>query len=639
MNQLKILLFILLIGTATPLLMANLPPVVSNATAQQRTDGSKIVDIYFDVEDAESDTLTITLSVSDDESATFTISPDSTNLSGDIGYGVIPGTGRHIIWSAGDETQIFDASTFVFKITADDHSLPVNWVYVQGGTFQMGQTGLSEPVHTVTVSDFAVCVHEVTQAEWLETMGSNPSSHQGSDNLPVDNINCYSAFVYCNQRSIDDGLTPCYTIGGSTDPADWGVVPTSQNAAWDAMTCDWNADGYRLLTEAEWEFAARGGNQSQGYIYSGSDNPDDVAWYTGNSGNQSHEVMTKAPNELGIHDMCGNMWEYGWDWYADAYMPGPQNNPTGPTTGQWRLLRGGTFSYTAPNIQIAYRNYQAPMNTHPTFGLRVGRSMEPRQTMASNWAIIEGGIFEMGSNLYPNDNCQPVHTVTLSTFAMCIHEVTQAEFTEIMGYNPSYHVSSNCPVEFVKYYEATYYCNLRSIDEGLEPCYSLNGSTDPYDWGSFPTTYNNLTWDTMTCDYSANGYRLPTEAEWEFAARGGNLSQGYQYSGGNDANVVGWYNGNSGGNSHAVMQKAPNELGLYDMSGNVYEMCTDWYSPTYYSVSPQNNPAGPDGGTYRSMRSSSWINSSEPFPPECRSGVYPGVQNDTIGFRVVRGGF
>jgi len=629
---------VLCITILTTALFANLPPVVSNVTAAQRTDGSKIVDIYYDVDDVENDTLTVTLLLSDDEGATFDISPGMTNLSGDTGFGVMPGTGKHIEWSAGDETQVYDASTFVFKVTADDHSLPTDWVYVQGGIFQMGAEGIAEPVHTVTLSDFAICAHEVTQAEWVETMGSNPSSHQGSDNLPVDNISCYSAFVYCNRRSMDDGLTPCYTINGTTDPDAWGSVPTSSNSTWDAIICNWNADGYRLLTEAEWEFAARGGNQSQGYIYSGSDNPGDVAWYTSNSGGQSHEVMTLAANELGIYDMCGNVWEYGWDWWDDNYMPSPQSNPTGPTSGQWRLLRGGTFSYTAPNILIAYRNFQAPMNTHCTFGLRVGRSMEPRQTMAANWAIIEGGTFQMGTDEYDVYE-GPVHTVTLSTFAMCVHEVTQAEFSEIMGYNPSNHVSSNYPVEYVRFYEAAVYCNMRSMDEGLTPCYILLDSTDPADWGSVPTTNKNATWDAMTCDYTANGYRMATEAEWEFAARGGNLSQGYLYSGSDDANEIGWYNGNSGGNSHAVMQKAPNELGLYDMSGNVYEMCTDWYNATYYSGSPQNNPTGPSGGTWRCMRSSSYINSTDPFPPVRRSSHYPGDQNDTIGFRVVRGGF
>ncbi len=637
MNQLKNFICILTILAATTGLFANLPPVVTNASAQQRTDGSKIVDIHFDVEDAENDTLTVTLFVSDDEGASFSITPDGANLSGDIGEGVMPGVGKHIVWSAGDETQIFDAGTFVFKVTADDHSLPADWVYVQGGTFQMGQEGLSEPVHTVTVSDFAICAHEVTQAEWVETMGSNPSAHQGNNNYPVDSVCWYDVIVYCNQLSMNDDLIPCYTINGSTDPADWGTVPTSQNATWDAVTCDWNADGYRMLTEAEWEFAARGGNQSQGYTYSGSNNPDEVAWYHENSGIQTHEVMTLAQNELGIFDMSGNVWEHVWDW-EDDYPVAPQFNPVGPVTGTDRRARGSNFNDTAYYIQIAWHQNFPPTYGTGTFGLRVGRSMGIRQTMASNWAIVEGGTFEMGIEDHDPSEV-PIHTVTVSTFAMCVHEVTQAEFSEIMGYNPSYQVSSNRPVEYVRFYEAVKYCNLRSMEEGMTPCYTINHSTDPNDWGGVPTTYNNSTWDTMTCDFTANGYRLPTEAEWEFAATGGNDSMGYTYCGGNNPNDVGWHGGNSSGYSHNVMQKQPNELGLYDMNGNVHEMCTDWYNATYYSVSPQNNPTGSEGGTWRSLKSSGWNNSSYAFYPQRRSSCYPGVQNDTIGFRVVRGGF
>ncbi len=320
-------------------------PVVTNVSVAQRTDGSMLVDINYDVTDEEGDALTISLNLSTDAGQTFSISPDPANMSGDIGEGILPGTGKHIEWNIGLESIALDNSNFMMKVVADDAPpLPENWAWVVGGTFEMGSTtGDSDetPVHSVTLSSFAMCNHEVTQAEWQATMGSNPSSWSGNPNRPVEQINWYAVIKFCNLKSMTDELTPVYSINGSTNPADWGAVPTSleNDVIWDAAICNWSANGYRIPTEAEWEYAARGGSLSQGYTYSGSNNLDIVAWHINNSGNNTHDVMQKTANELELFDMSGNVYEWCWDW-SGTYPSTDQNNPIGNSSGNSRRDSG-----------------------------------------------------------------------------------------------------------------------------------------------------------------------------------------------------------------------------------------------------------------------------------------------------------
>ncbi len=241
----------------------------------------------------------------------------------------------------------------------------IKMVFVEGGTFQMGDTwgdgGSDEkPVHTVTVDSFYIGKYEVTQPEYLLIMKNNPSHFTGGGDFfphPVEQVSWYDAVNFCNQLSIHEGLEPCYTIK-DTD-----------------VTCDFTKNGYRLPTEAEWEYAARGGNQSQGYKYSGSNNPDDVAWYSDNSGNQTHEVGTKQPNELGIYDMTGNVWEWCWDWYdSEYYSSSPQDNPKGPDSGTRRVLRGGGWLYrSGTRLGVANRSSDFPSYSHYDIGFRLVR--------------------------------------------------------------------------------------------------------------------------------------------------------------------------------------------------------------------------------------------------------------------------
>ena len=200
---------------------------------------------------------------------------------------------------------------------------------------------------------------------------------------------------------------------------------------------------------------------------------------------------------------------------------------------------------------------------------------------------VKGGTFTIGfSKDYVKGTREggmyrdvPSHRVTINDFYISKYEVTQKEFESIMGYNPSTFKGEKKPVETVNWFEAVKFCNLLSEKEGLSICYSITN-------------------ENVKCDFSANGYRLLTESEWEYAASGGHLSKNdYEYSGSNFADEVAWTKSNNGGETHDVGQNKPNELGIYDMSGNVTEWCWDWFAA--YSKEAKVNPRGPNTGTHR----------------------------------------
>ena len=232
-----------------------------------------------------------------------------------------------------------------------------------------------------------------------------------------------------------------------------------------------------------------------------------------------------------------------------------------------------------------------------------------------NMVYVEGGTFCMGSENGKYDNEKPVHEVTVSSFYMGKYEVTQAEYQAVMGSNPSDFKGNNRPVENVSWYDAVEYCNRLSKKEGLTPCYSGSGKN-------------------ITCNWNANGYRLPTEAEWEYAARGGINKDDYKYSGSNDINEVAWYEGNSGGKPHDVGTKKANSLGIYDMRGNVNEWCWDWYDGGYYSKSPRINPTGASAGSFRVRRGGCWYHDKTSIAERYFGFLDERFEID--GFRVVR---
>lgn len=251
-------------------------------------------------------------------------------------------------------------------ITGEESWIPSSNVFVSG--------------RSLTIPDLIVSDHEVTRGEYKAVMGSDPSTASANDkdgnelegdavlNNPVNYVNWYDALVYCNKLSMLENLTPCYSIDGSTDPDDWGEVPTSSNSTWNAATCNYEAEGYRLPTEAEWEWLARGG---ENYEYAGSDNVDDVAWYTSNTNDTgTREVKTKAPNGYGLYDMSGNVYEWCWDWYGSI---SDSSAADGASSGSSRVSRGGSWYYYDYSCEVAYRDGFNPNLRYDGFGLRVVR--------------------------------------------------------------------------------------------------------------------------------------------------------------------------------------------------------------------------------------------------------------------------
>lgn len=635
----------------------------------------------------------IVVVVSNDGGDTFNIYP--TALTGHVGNSVFPTGRKQIVWNYSAD-NIVPGNNFQIKLIARDNPNEdddnfLSFTKIEGGTFHNGTAD-------VTLSTFFMDKYETTQGEYEAVMGNNPSVYSGADK-PVESLTWFEAVEYCNTRSLQEGLIPCY------DSTDW--------------TLDLSANGYHLPTEMEWMFAGKGGilTPETGYDEWAGTNVEseliEYAWYdeiTTFIGISTHPVGNKLPNDLGLYDMSGNVWEWCSDWEED-YNIQAETNPVGPSEGYNRIARGGHFRGDADKCKIDFRGIGQPTSTGPSLGFRAVRRMEesPLDVTSTPTITPEAGNYDTAKKVsissgtgradiyYTIDGSEPNLTstkytehftiiesttvkakayrtgyqpsetitseltitqfadnfilveggtfydentgvdVTVGSFFVNKYELTQSDYQAVITPTPSYNAGQgdDYPVYNVTWYDAIKYCNQRSIDEGLTPCYTLlDQGTDPNSWSDLWDSLENAL--NYSCDFQANGYRLPTVKESKFAAKGGvqTPATGYnQYPGTDelsDLTNYAWYEDNNGASgteldeTKQVGTKLPNQLGLYDMAGNVAEWCWEEYPV------PDNN------GRLRTIRGGYW-NSQEYICRVYSSAGYRSNQtSNSLGFRLFR---
>jgi formylglycine-generating enzyme required for sulfatase activity len=508
-------------------------------------------------------------------------------------------------------------------------------IFVEGGTFTIGCNSedkscdsIKKPARNVKLSNYYMGKYEITQKLWNSIMGTNVRQQRDlvNANWEIYGEGAHYPMYYVNYEE-------CETFCEKLNELLYTQLPENYK--------------FILPTEAQWEYAARGGSKSKGYTYSGSNKISKVAWWEGNSGNKSREVGLKSKNELGIYDMSGNVWEWCRDWFkADYYSYGSTTNPQGALSGTHRVLRGGGWNLKEWHSRTTNRSYYEPEARSANLGFRI--ALEPAKDLfdlkslkdainklASRFSsknsrsfkidnldfemvFVEGGTFTMGCTSNPDDclyNEEPTHSVTLSDFYMGKFEVTQQLWTKVMGTT----LQQQSDLNIANYgiygegdYYPMYYINYKDCEEF---CEKLNGLLSK----QLPEGYK---------------FSLPTEAQWEYAARGGKKSKGYTYSGDDNIKKVAWFEENSKGRTHEIGTKKKNELGIYDMSGNLWEWCKDYFHADYYSNSPSVNPTGPAIGNMRVVRGGSWQSIAQACRVSCCSISPPNERAPNFGFRL-----
>ncbi len=330
---------------------------VTNVVASQRTDGTGLVDVYYDLSGAGGPVM-IHVTFSNDNGVHWNVLPAPSLLSGDTGPNITNGSNKHIVWDAPRDRAGVNWPNAKARVTASElggittitlpGGVPLEMVNIPAGSFQMGSgydppySSTSEaPLHTVTLTyAFQLGKFEVTQAQWYAVMSGFPQSQPSANvSLPV---------VYVSWNDCQMFLTALNGLGLGT---------------------------FRLPTEAEWEYACRAGTDTRWSFGNDEVNLGDYAWYSSNSGGGAHIVGQKLPNPFGLYDMHGNVWEWVQDWYHSGYSGAPVDGSAWEDpVGNSRVLRGGNFSNSAVNCRSAYRSNSSPDGRNGNFGLRLLRT-------------------------------------------------------------------------------------------------------------------------------------------------------------------------------------------------------------------------------------------------------------------------
>jgi formylglycine-generating enzyme required for sulfatase activity len=373
-----------------------------NVTFSQRTDGSKLVDIRYDLFGGTS---SVAVAVSYDGGATYNA---VASVTGAVGAGITAGTGKQIVWNAGVDFASGGSSNVKVRVTALLDGAGGTFAPIPAGTYQIGDNldGLSDaPVTSVSLSGYYLSVNDTTKAQWdaVRTWGVNngytdlaAGEGKASDH-PVQTVSWYAVVKWANAASEKEGLTPCYKVSGS-------VYRTGNS---DAVVCDWSANGYRLPTEAEWEVAARGGlsgkrfpwgdtithsqanySSDSGYAYDVSPTRGFHPAYASGGTPYTSPVGSFAANGYGLRDMAGNVAQWCWDWYG-GYSGG--NDPRGSSAGSYRVLRGGEWGSVAFFARCALRDGFTPSFASHYNGFRLARG---RSSGAGSWTESSGGVVD-----------------------------------------------------------------------------------------------------------------------------------------------------------------------------------------------------------------------------------------------------
>jgi len=644
--------------------------------------------------------------------------------------------------------------------------LPPGMVLIPEGVFPMGDpsgegSDDERPVHELRVGAFYLDAYLVTGRMWREVYEwagrkGYQFDHEGGSrgpNHPVTGVSWYDVVKWANARSEMAGRRPVYyTDGSRREVYRKGRMDLSSEMV------DWEAEGFRLPTEAEWEKGARGALEghhypweSKGKGYKGYISRDKANF--GNYEKGTTEVGGYAPNGYGLYDMAGNIWEWCWDWYEEGWYERSESRAVdcrGPEKGVYRVLRGGSWSLGPFGLRCADRSCFAPGRAYGFLGFRLAigqliaggrvhgsgpgarsrrqasdrapRKASPpasgilefvteplhsisiklihsegeqrRFTIAherlmlpsGEWrmsidadgyeqqeetvqvaaevakrirvhcvpgklqemVLIPEGVFSMGDPTNEgSDDERPVHEVRVGAFYLDAHPITGRLWMEVYewarrdGYQFDHEGGSrgpNHPVTGVDWYDVVKWANARSEMAGRQPVYYTDGSRgEVYRKGRIDLSLEAVDWE-------AEGFRLPTEAEWEKGARGAleghhypweSKGKGYEgYISREKANY-----GNNEGGTTEVGRYAPNGYGLYDMVGNIWEWCWDWYDNGWYkrSESRASDCRGPEKGVCRVVRGGSWIYGPIYLRCACRYYFAPGSAGGDLGFRLAIG--